>query len=189
MIGAIALGVCAIGLLGLGVYAAATAFDDVGAGLLLACFALGAAFAFGTWYVLRGHRRRLAQHFEIAAGPLEVRRGGQVTAELAIRGAQRVGERLEVGLVCSEIYDFEQVTTGQYGNRMRSRASREAPAHEQWVVASRTEPVQSFRFTVPADGAFSHEGACISYAWRVTAREPADLRRDESSDQPIWVLP
>jgi hypothetical protein len=181
--------VCGVGMIGLGAYAAAEYADDVGGGLIAASLGLGVAFLAGVWFVLRGKRPRIAKHFEVSAEPLELRRGAEVVAQLAITDPGSVGERLEVGLVCSEFSDYLQETRNQYGGTTRARQTREVAVHEQWAPASRTEPAQSFRFKIPQEAAFSHEGTCLSYAWRVTAREPTGFRRDPSSHQPIWVEP
>ena len=45
------------------------------------------------------------------------------------------------------------------------------------------------RFAIPPDAPFSHEGECLSFAWRVTARTHAALARDPHHDVALWVSP
>jgi hypothetical protein len=68
------------------------------------------------------------------------------------------------------------------------RAIGEDVAYERWMPARRTEEPQIFRFRIPLDAPYSHEGECLSYAWRLSAREPSG-GGGGASDEPIWVLP
>ncbi len=174
---------------GLGIYGASDPGEASPAVFLLVFGGIGALMLLLAWYIRRrGRVRRGPGYFEISGEPLELRRGDEVEAELRITGPSRVGGEIEVGLVCTEYYDYEKTTTTQHGTST-SRETAEAVAHEQWTPASRSDPVQTFRFRVPEEGPFSHEGAALSFAWRISAREPRRMRSDPASDHPIWVMP
>ena len=128
---------------------------------------------------------REAEHFQVAAQPRELRRGDEVQATLRIDRLDEVGERIEVGLVCTEFWD-DRVRDSEGNTR---RETQEHEWHREWVEAQRTAPIQTFTFTIPEGGPPSYEGATVSVAWRVSAREPETLRRDPRSDCAVWVLP
>jgi hypothetical protein len=152
--------------------------------------ALAVVFVIAMWLLSRSLRTPApsARSFEVAGEPLEVRRGGEVEAGLTVYDPEEIGERLEVGLVCVERYDRAVSSRTEGGETVADRAIAEDVAYERWVPARRTEEEQIFRFRIPADAPYSYEGEFLSFAWRVSAREPA--RTDEgTSDDPIWVLP
>jgi len=149
---------------------------------------LTVVFLVGMYLLARRHRSAAAWHFQVVADPLELQRGEEVEAELEILYPEDVAERLEVGLVCVERYDHP-VSRTEDGKTVVSRETGEGVVYERWIPAWRTEELQSFRLRVPPDAPYSHEGDCLSFAWRVSAREPARGTEDGTSDDPIWVLP
>ena len=149
---------------------------------------LAVIFLVGMYLLARRFRSRAAWHFEVIAEPLELRRGEVVEAELAILDPDEVDERLEVGLVCVERYDHP-VSRNEGGEIVVGRGTGEGVVYARWIPASRTEELQTFELRVPPDAPYSHEGDCLSFAWRVSAREPGREADNGTSDDPIWVLP
>jgi hypothetical protein len=149
---------------------------------------LALVFLVGMWRIARRFRSDPVGHFEVIGEPLELRRGEEVEVELTIHYPEDVGERLEVGLVCVERYD-QPVSRIEASETVVEREVGEDIAYETWVPAWRTEEQQTFRFRVPPEAPYSHEGECLSFAWRVSAREPDGKAEDWASHDPIWVLP
>jgi len=150
---------------------------------------LAVAFVVAMWVLARRLRPESVGHFEVLAEPLEVARGEEIAAELTIHYPEDVGARIEVGLVCVERYDHPAPTRGEDGDPGVERRIGEDVAFESWLPAWRTEERQTVRFRVPPDAPYSHEGECLSFAWRVSAREPDRVAEEGASDDPIWVLP
>jgi hypothetical protein len=148
--------------------------------------ALAVVFVVAMWLLARRLRSGEALQFEVLAQPLELRRGGEVEAELLVYEPNRLAGQLEVGVVCVERYD-RRASEGEGDSDGREIA--EDVAYERWLPARRTEEEQRFRFRIPAQAPYSHEGELLSFAWSVSARD-ADASNPESrSDDPIWVLP
>jgi hypothetical protein len=133
-------------------------------------------------WLLRRNRPKRSKEFELEVAPLEVQRGGSVRARLRLSGREL--QRLEVGIECRAHHDVERRTKNG-----TQTVTEEDTLYEHWVPASTSEPVQQFELTFPAEQAFSYEGTSLSFAWRISAREPRDNRPDERADEPIWVLP
>lgn len=145
--------------------------------------ALAIVFIVAMWLLARRLRSGTGQ-YEVLAEPLELRRGDEVEAELVVYEPNRLG-RLEVGVVCVERYD-RPARDGDADQDAREVA--EEVAYERWLPARRTEEEQRFSFRIPPDGPYSHEGECLSFAWRVSARD-ADGGEGSQADDPIWVEP
>jgi hypothetical protein len=164
-------------------------------GLVIVLLAIGvpAALVFVAWRVRPG--RRPPEHFAVSASAQELRRGDEVTVHLDVTAPDRIGERLEYGLVCTAWYDDQQRQTSSgaggsgMGHAQTRRVAVETTAWESWVEAGRAAGVQSTTFRLPPDGPFSYEGRCLTFAWRASAREPKDLAIDPRRDVPIWVAP
>ena len=58
------------------------------------------------WVWWRRHPRQ-AHHLELRVEPIEARRGGIVTATVVIANTAKLGEKLELGLLCTEYYDMK----------------------------------------------------------------------------------
>ena len=130
-------------------------------------------------------RARRSSRLEVTAQPGELARGDEVRARVRIPDGT-VGGPVEVGLVCTEFHDQAQ-TNGKGGNQ---RVTADHVVWETWQAFDGPGPILEARFEVPATRPFSYEGRCVSYAWRVSAREPrGGGRRDPRTDEPIWVLP
>lgn len=136
-------------------------------------------------YVIR--KPKNARYFRVSANPTDLRRGDKVNVQLEITDVDKLQGRVQVGLVCTELYDERKVNYTQNGQTTRRVVTR-ATAYEKWNTAAGNRS-ESFTFEIPADGPFSHEGAVLTLEWRVTARTPIKHGRDPSSDQPIWVAP
>lgn len=179
-----------LGLIGVGFLVGAV-FSAV-AGIIVAAVvfvAMAAGMGALGWWLHRRANPPGLPHLEISMDGDEQRRGGSVSVTLRIASPDRVnGERLELGLICTEHYDYEQVTRTREGTQ-RSRQTRKVAAHEDWREVDRTAPEQTISFDIPGQAPFSFEGDCVSYAWRVSAREVRPRRMDGRLDRPIWILP
>jgi hypothetical protein len=152
---------------------------------------LAVVFVVGMWLVARRFRPAAApepDQFEVFAEPIEVWRGEEIEADLAILEPDGLGDGIEVGVVCVERYD-RPVTSRTDDGTVTERAIGEAIAYERWLPAWRIDEPQTFSFTIPPDAPYSYEGECLSFAWRVSARERGTRGAAETSDDPIWVLP
>ena len=130
-------------------------------------------------------RERAGRHLAVVPEPAIVRRGERVRATLTLYHPDRVGRRVEVGLVCTETYaERRQISTST-----AIRVMANDVAYEEWVPAERNVPVQTFTFTVPPDAPFSYDGENLRFSWRVSAREPRELRLDATSSCALRVLP
>lgn len=145
-----------------------------------------------------------AEHLDLAVSPERRRRGDSVTAVLTITDLAKVRRHdVEVGLVCTEWYDEEVdrvMDLGPLGDDFlpipsvgaddrgaRQRVTREAIAYEEWVRVERTRRAQTVTFPVPLEAPYSHQGDCLSFAWRVEARQSDGP--DRVTSVPIWVAP
>jgi hypothetical protein len=159
------------------------------AGVFYAVFGGLAAFTLALAAVVYIARKpKSTRAFQVGANPTELRRGDKVNVELQVTDPDKIEGELEVGLVCTELYDERKVVYNQNGESTRRVVSR-AAAYEKWDKAPIGNRSQSFTFEIPSDGPFSHEGAVITLEWRVSARVPIKHGRDPTSDQPIWVAP
>ncbi len=139
------------------------------------------------WLWRRTHPRQ-ARYLQLSVDPIEVRRGGTVNATLAVVDADKLGETLELGLICTEYYDYKtEVVTENGTSTQRVTGTTEVVA--SWSPADRGQLQQTLRFAVPGDAPFSYEGSAASWAWRVTVRDRHAHRPDARSDVPIWVSP
>ena len=175
----------ALGGLAIGIYAFASRGDAVDdsakTAVTIAGIALPLVFFLGAYALLRTVFPPKARGVSVTVPVTDVRRGGDVDARVELT-TDKPG--LEVGLVCVEYYDVE--TTDGRGNR--SRNTSQAVAYEDW----RPQPsgaVQAVRFSVPVNAPYSYRGDCISYVWRVSARQPKRMRFDRAVNVPIVVRP
>lgn len=150
-----------------------------GAGLFLLLFTV--------WYWRRTHPRD-APYLELQVQPIELRLGDTVTATLVISDAAKLGDKLELGLVCTEYYDVKVTVADQNGSHDQ-RVTRTLDAYTKWIVPDRGQRQQSFQFTVPEQAPFSYEGGAASWAWRIAAVDRHAHRTDGHQDIAIWVSP
>ena len=158
--------------------------------------AAGLAVAFGAGALLQQRGRAAAQpgHLSLSVSDEEPRRGDELVARLQISDPAEAGERIEVGLICRELYDYQQRSSsgssgvGSSAGRTR-RVTAESTCFEHWQPLARSSLGQEARFRIPPDQPFSFEGGCLSFSWRVTVREPVETGIDRTLDRPIWVLP
>jgi hypothetical protein len=156
-----------------------------------AVFAGGALlmFALGVWVFRRGvSQGPRAKGVELGVERTEFRRGEQVTVTLRCNSQQIEGRELQVGLVCTRYTDVKEQRYNQYGS-YTVRETEPSDVITDWRDVPAGAASQSFTFTVPADGPFSYEGDTVSYAYRVSAREPRRMRTDPHRDIAIWVSP
>ncbi len=139
------------------------------------------------WVWWRRHPRQ-AHHLELRVEPIEARRGGIVTATVVIANTDKLGEKLELGLLCTEYYDIKTTTYTQNGSH-EQRVLQTTDAFATWNELDRATQQQSVRFTVPANSPFSYEGGAVSWAWHVALRDRHAHGLDASQDVPIWVAP
>ena len=128
-------------------------------------------------------------HFEISSDIERLRRGEEVEATLAITDPEKVGDDLKVGLVCDELYAYEDRQMESDGPDRVVRQTASAVAFEDWQPATSSDPMQTFRFRVPADAPFSHEGDTLKFRWTISARDAKRMRLDPKRDKALEVLP
>ena len=181
----------AIGGLGLGTYAIVTADEAVdenaanwtrGFGVFLIVVCL-----LGAWVLYRKVFPPKARHLKVTLSAPEAHRGGVIDARLEVTRA--TDDPIELGLVCTEYYDEERTTTNSNGVPSTARVTAEAVAHEDWQSVPANGSVHNVRFEVPADAPFSYRGTCLSFEWRVSARQPKKLRFDRATTVDLRVLP
>jgi hypothetical protein len=149
--------------------------------------AWAAAAGFGVLAVGLNRRRpgrlRAAKGIELRLDTPEVARGGEVLATVTLPDPNAVRE-LEVGVVCTERYDYK--------DRSGDRTTRETRRHveyEAWQPAQPGLMQQTVRLAVPPSAPYSHEGTVLSFLWTVTAAERRDRMPDRHTDVPLWVKP
>jgi hypothetical protein len=69
-----------------------------------------------------------------------------------------------------------------------NRVTSQVVAFEDWRPYD-GGPAQTVRFKLPPDAPFSYRGHCLSYVWRVSAREPRRLRFDPATNVELQVRP
>jgi hypothetical protein len=117
------------------------------------------------------------------------RRGDRLSLTLTLSSrASRRADHLEVGLVCTELYDYQVQAQTRMGP-INVRQTGQARAHEHWQPIDSMQGRRTFSFDVPVDAPYSYEGDCVSFAWRASVREVRQLRYDPRLDVPVWVLP
>ena len=130
-------------------------------------------------------RARRSGRLALTVQPGELTRGGEVRARVRVPDGAAAGP-VEVGLVCMEFCDQAQ-GNGKGGTQ---RVTSDHVFWETWHRFDEAGPILEARFDVPPAKPFSYEGSCVSYAWRLSAREArGGGRRDPQTDEPIWVLP
>ncbi len=133
----------------------------------------------------RGGWRR-ATHLSVFTPVVATTRGAAVPVTMSGHATRPDGS-LEVGLVCRVAYDVEIETTNAQGHTQRSRMTRHHVIHEEWRPVTTPAADVEQQFVIPLHAPFSHEGACLSFAWWVEARERRERGTDPSARQPIWV--
>jgi hypothetical protein len=151
--------------------------------------AFGALFVFLAYVLVRQVFPPKAHSLTIALSSHEVRRGGTIDARLEIAQAAQGDGEIDFGLVCTEYYDVEKTHYDPNGYDARHRHTEDAIAYQDWRTVSPSQGVHSFRFDVPADQPFSFRGDCLSFEWRVSARDPKRLRFDRATNVSVKVLP
>jgi hypothetical protein len=175
----------ALGGIAIGIYAFVSRGDAVNDSARTAVTVVGIVlplvFFAGAYALLRTVLPPSVRGVSLSVPVTDLRRGGDVDARVEL-STDKPG--LEVGIVCMEYYDVE--TTDGRGNR--SRSTSHAVAYEDW----RPHPggsTQAVRFAVPVNAPYSYRGDCISYVWRVSARQPKRMRFDRAVNVPLVVRP
>jgi hypothetical protein len=133
-------------------------------------------------------RRELTKGLEVAARDREVRRGEDVETLVTISRPRGLGD-VEVGLICTEYYDYESTVRDRDGSTSSSRETAEAIAHEAWQAAEPVVGEQSLRFTVLPEAPFSYKGECLSFKWELVAVGRKRRRLDAQARAELSVLP
>ena len=131
-------------------------------------------------------RQRLTDGLEVAAATHEVRRGEELEATVTIADPEGLGD-IEVGIVCTELYDEEVWTGGEHAGNSRTTSS--ATAHETWVPVEAIAGTQSVRLAIPREAPFSYDGSCLSFEWELVARGRRERKLDAQATDAIRVLP
>jgi hypothetical protein len=142
--------------------------------------------AFVIWEAGRPKRHPRLRGTRLAAGGEGLRRGDEVS--VTFTGRRTSDERLELGIACDERYDTEARVYSR-GVSTVVRQTGEATVHEEWQTVPAGAVEHTVTFRLPSDAPYSHEGSCLSYAWRISARAVRPLRKDARHDEPIWVEP
>ncbi len=152
-------------------------------------FIVGAvAFALLVGWVWWRRHPRQARYLQLTVDPIEARRGDTVTATVVVTNPEKLGETLEIGLLCTEYYDVKQTVYTQNGSQ-EQRVLKTTDAFATWNELDRATPQQLIRFAVPANAPFSYEGGAASWAWHIAVRDRHARGLDASRDLPIWVSP
>jgi hypothetical protein len=141
----------------------------------------------GLYAFLRIGRPRQASHLSLEVEPVDVCRGGQVKAMAAVKNRRKLGDKLELALVCTEFFDAEAARTGAYGYGT-VRVTRTTPVLQEAHELDLDQDQKTLTLTIPAAGLCSYEGGAVSWAWTVELR---DHHGDRSGGRnvPIWVSP
>jgi hypothetical protein len=178
----------ALGAIGIAAYGLATHGDAVShsaeVAVLIACAFFAVFFASCAYLLWRLVYPPGARHLKITLATDEPRRGSDIEVTLEVGRQRKPDGRLELGLVCTEYFDVEKTNT----NGTTYRGTSEAVAHEDWRPQTGGGKLTE-RFPVPPDAPFSHRGDCLSYVWRVSAREPRRHRFDRAVNVPVTVRP
>jgi hypothetical protein len=148
-------------------------------GIALPLFFLGAAYG-----ILRTVFPPKVRGVTLTLSNEDVRRGSNLDLRIEVANPDRMLNRLEFGLVCTEYYDVE--TTDARGNS--SRNTRQVDAHTDWRPFT-GGATQSERFLIPASAPYSYRGDCVSYVWRASARLPKRMRFDRAENVTLLVRP
>jgi membrane protein implicated in regulation of membrane protease activity len=143
----------------------------VGAVVVLALVWL---FARTMW---RGVRPRDAAGLDLRVERQRLRHGDRVVAIASGEG------ELEVGLVCTQSDDVWR----RIANDSRSRVTDRAPVWQEWTPAPPGALSRRVELALPADGPYSYEGDCVSFAWAVVVRRVGEKR--PAQPVPLWVAP
>ena len=173
----------------LGVALGAVAYFVFDAGLLIAvAFPVVAGLVSLPAQPLAFIRRRMTRGLEIGTSMSEVRRGGEFEVLVTVPSDTRlVG--IDVGLVCTELYDREHSHTDSDGHTQTSRETARAVAHEAWLPVEVVPGVQSVRLAIPGGAPFSYKGACLSFEWEIVARGRRRRGIDLEAGHELSVLP
>jgi hypothetical protein len=150
----------------------------------LLCFA-ATALTFVAYSTYRAGRPRWARDLMLQVEPIEVRRGGELTATVTINQPAKPGSRLELTLCCTQFYDIERRTVRPPYWRYHVRESR--VDFEQVYELDVRRPESTVRLRVPADGQLSYEGDQTCWAWAVDFRSRGKFGLRRASGAPIWV--
>ena len=132
---------------------------------------------------------RRTDAFGVSISPGQLERTGTVAVTVAVwQPAAIVGEGFDVGLVCTESYDYTQHSHSSSGSSSR-RVTAHATAYEQWQPLDRAQSTQSRWFQIADWAPFSYRGKALSFSWEVVVREHRSGDLDRVAEQPLWVLP
>ena len=133
-------------------------------------------------------RRRLTSGLEIGASMGEVRRGEEFEVLVTVpSNSKLIG--IDVGLVCTELYDEESSHTDSDGHSHTSRQTSRAIAYEAWLPVEIATGVQGVRLSIPAEAPFTYEGECLSFEWEIVARGRRRRGIDLEAGRKLAVLP
>ena len=130
-------------------------------------------------------RRKMTTGLDLEAGQDEVRRGDELQVRVTVSRPEQLGD-VELGLVCTELYDVETASGGDDGGTSRSTST--AVAHELWQPVPCVEGTHGVRLQIPSSAPFSYEGLCLSYKWEVVARGRRAGKLDARATRRIQVI-
>jgi hypothetical protein len=123
------------------------------------------------------------RHLRVRSSTEEVLRGHELEATVEIHNARRL-DRVEVGLVCTELY-----LAVSSGPNSAAFETREHTEYESWMAMDAGLDERKVRLRVPAGAPFSYEGENLSFRWQVVAHGERRRRLDVRATCDVRVLP
>ena len=132
-------------------------------------------------------RRRLTKgRLEVSVPNQGVCRGLEVEACVTVSNPEGL-DNVEVGLVCTESYDYHD--SGSGADDPGGRSTAYAVAYEAWRPVVNGPGMQVVRLAIPPRAPFSFDGDCLSFVWEVKVRGRRRRRLDAQAGHEILVLP
>jgi hypothetical protein len=131
-------------------------------------------------------RRLGSGRLEVSAPEQGVCRGREVEASITVSKPEGL-DSVEVGLVCTESYDYRD--SGYGADDAPSRGTSYAIAYEAWRPVVSAPGRQVVGLAIPPQAPFSFDGDCLSFKWEVMVRGRRRRRLDALAGHEILVLP
>jgi hypothetical protein len=147
-----------------------------------------AAFA-GAGYVWAKARPRLPRGLGVDAHPRVVEPGQAIEVTLALSRPPAAGERIDVGLVCTQYWDAKARTRGDaFTLPMTIRETLHRELWQEWKPVESARDGQVVRLEVPSNARYSWEGDALSVLWSVAIRRKEGPELSPPAHQGLWVL-
>lgn len=130
-------------------------------------------------------RRSQTKGLEVGTRGGVFRLGGEVEVVVTVSN-RRSFDGVDVGLVCTEHYEYESQSYGLEANT--GEVTGNVKCYEVWQPIAVPVGPQSVRFTIPPDAPFSHSEDGREFKWVVVARGSRHHRLDAEAAREITVL-